>query len=152
MIPLCTIGYTGLRPEALIGHLKAAGVEVVWDVRESAWSRHPAWRRAELQELVEGGGLRYEHRHGLGNRHRHSSAPMAEIFEAYRADLRRVGAPHDLAREIFGGRGPLRVALLCGCQEAAACHRRVLAEEIRACSPTHFEITHLPPTTGDLFA
>ena len=56
--PVCTIGYEGATPDALIATLRAAGVRVLVDVRALANSRRPGFAKTRAVGGAGGGGDR----------------------------------------------------------------------------------------------
>jgi uncharacterized protein (DUF488 family) len=133
-----TIGYERLLPPALVAELEAAGIERVLDVRYRPQSRRPGMSKTRLGDLLAGHGIRYEHRRALGTppdiRWLFKNRRVAEGREQYRAYVESAsGEELDvLAGELADGP---RTALLCLEAEPAECHRRVVAEALRARRP-----------------
>ena len=111
-----TAGYAGHTPEQLLAICERMG-GIVIDIRFAPTSRDPRWRRAALLTLF--GHERYRHVGWLGNT-RYKLGPPIEIanLEAGLAALREM--PVDV---------PL--ILLCGCKEAACCHRTLVGGALR---------------------
>jgi uncharacterized protein (DUF488 family) len=138
MARLFTIGYQRLLPPELVNELKVAGVERLIDVRYRPQSRRPGMSKTRLGELLADHGIAYEHRKALGTpadirwyfKHRRE----AEGREAFRAHVEDTAAVEldALAQELEAG--PPTV-LMCLEAEPAGCHRRVLAEQLRARRP-----------------
>jgi uncharacterized protein (DUF488 family) len=138
MARLFTIGYERLLPPELVNELKVAGVERLIDVRYRPQSRRPGMSKTRLGELLADHGIAYEHRKALGTpadirwyfKHRRE----AEGREAFRAHVEDTAAVEldALAQELEAG--PPTV-LMCLEAEPAGCHRRVLAEQLRARRP-----------------
>jgi hypothetical protein len=63
---LFTIGYEGATLPEVIGRLRAAGVEVVVDVRAVAASRRAGFSKTVLRESLAAEGIGYEHVRALG--------------------------------------------------------------------------------------
>ena len=63
---IATIGYEGKTQAQMIDQLKAAGVELVVDVRAVAASRRPGFSKTILGASLEEAGIGYEHLRGLG--------------------------------------------------------------------------------------
>ena len=131
---LCTIGYERDTLDGLIGRLKAAGVEIVIDVRAVASSRRPGFSKTMLSESLKAEGVDYAHLRALGTpkagreaARAGRTAVMREIFAEHMAE-----PPAQLAlaeaTEIAQTR---RAALLCFEAEATCCHRAILADTIR---------------------
>jgi uncharacterized protein (DUF488 family) len=146
MIPLATIGYATAPQPKVIEALKAAGVEVLIDVRAVAASRRAGFSKGLLSASVADAGMDYVHLRDLGTPKpgriaaRHGrTAEMREIFEAHMAEP---AAQLALAQAVEIARGR-KVALLCYCAEAAKCHRAIVAE--RMCEAADFVVENLEP-------
>jgi hypothetical protein len=61
-----TLGYEGLSLEAFIGHLKAAGVRTVLDVRANPLSRKPGFSKSAFSAALHAAGIVYAHLPALG--------------------------------------------------------------------------------------
>ena len=121
-----------------MAELEAARVERVVDVRFRPQSRRPGMSKTRLGALLAEHGIAYEHRRALGTpadlRFLYRSGRVGEAAEAFRAHVRASAAADldALAAEL--GTGP-RTALLCLEADPAVCHRRVVADELRARRP-----------------
>jgi uncharacterized protein (DUF488 family) len=148
MIPLATIGYAAAPQAKVIEALKAAGVEVLIDVRAVAASRRAGFSKGLLSASVADAGMEYVHLRDLGTPKpgriaaRHGrTAEMRAIFEAHLAEP---AAQLALAKAVEIAKGR-KVALLCYCDEAAKCHRAIVAE--RMCEAADFAVENLEPST-----
>ena len=93
MIPLATIGYESAPQARVIETLKAAGVEVLIDVRAVAASRRAGFSKGLLSSSLRDAGIDYVHLRELGTPKegriaaRHGrTAEMRAIFEAHLAE------------------------------------------------------------------
>jgi uncharacterized protein (DUF488 family) len=135
MPTLFTVGYEKLLPAALVAELQAARVRRVIDVRFRPQSRRPGMSKTRLGALLGEHGIAYAHRRELGTppdlRWLFRANRVTEAAEAYRDHVEQHApeALDELAAEL--DRGPA-TALLCLEAEPAACHRRVIAEALRA--------------------
>jgi uncharacterized protein (DUF488 family) len=138
MPKLWTIGYERLLPAELVAELEAAGVRRVLDVRFRPQSRRPGMSKTRLGELLGDHGIAYEHRKPLG-----TPPDIRWLFKAGRTEEARTAfAAHiednhaadldALAAEL--GHAPATV-LMCLEADPASCHRRVVAERLRARLP-----------------
>jgi uncharacterized protein (DUF488 family) len=148
MIPLATIGYEKAPQARVIETLKAAGVEVLIDVRAVAASRRAGFSKGLLSASLEDAGIEYVHLRELGTPKpgriaaRHGRiAEMREIFEAHLAEP---AAQLQLAQaiEIATGR---KAALLCYEADHKGCHRSIVAQAMRQAAP--FAVENLEPST-----
>jgi len=148
VIPLATIGYQAAPQAKVIETLKAAGVEVLIDVRAVAASRRVGFSKGILSASLEDAGIAYVHLRELGTpkegriaaRHGRTDE-MREIFEAHLAEP---AAQVQLAKavEIATGR---KAALLCFEADHRGCHRTIVAE--RMCEAVDFVVENLAPST-----
>jgi len=135
---LFTIGYERLLPPALINELELAGVQRLLDVRHRPQSRRPGMSKTRLSQLLGEHGIAYEHRKDLGTppdiRWYFKNKREAEGRDAFRAHVEETAAEalDALANEL--DRTPATV-LMCLEAEPEVCHRRVLAEQLRARRP-----------------
>jgi uncharacterized protein (DUF488 family) len=140
MATLWTIGYERLPPDALVAELEAAGVERVLDVRVRPQSRRPGMSKTKLGALLASHGIAYESRRTLGTppeiKPLYKRGAVAQAATAFRAHLEATAAAEldALAAELSAPGAP-RTALLCLEAEPAHCHRRVVAERLRARAP-----------------
>lgn len=141
---LYTIGYEGQTQADVIDRLKAAGVQVLADVRAIAASRRVGFSKTLLAGSLSEAGIDYVHLRGVGT-------PKAgrDAARAGRTDqMRSIYADHmaepafqlDYAklREVADTRP---TAILCFCGTAAKCHRRVLSDRLAA--EGRFEVVDL---------
>lgn len=130
---LATIGYEGKTQAQMIAELKAAGVELVVDVRAVAASRRPGFSKTILAASLAEAGVGYEHLRGLGTPKAGRDAARAgrtdEMREIFSAHLAEPAAQVQLARAIELAR-ERPIALLCYEAQACDCHRAVVAERI----------------------
>jgi uncharacterized protein (DUF488 family) len=120
-------------PEFLAA-LRAAGVELLVDIRAVASSRRPGFAKTKLAENLAGQGIAYLHLRGLGTpaegRAAAKAGRHAEMRRIYEAHLRTETAQHDLyelAELVENGR---RVCVLCYEAEPEHCHRAIVAAAI----------------------
>jgi uncharacterized protein (DUF488 family) len=141
---LWTIGYEGATLPEVIGRLRAAGVEVVLDVRAVAASRRAGFSKTILRESLAAEGIGYEHLRGLGTpkpgREAARKGRVAEMEAIFADHMATPEAQNGLALAVAIAR-ERPAALLCFEAGAAGCHRRIVAERIR--EATGFEVRHL---------
>ncbi|MBW8816293.1 MAG: DUF488 domain-containing protein [Caulobacterales bacterium] len=147
-MPLATIGYEAAPQARVIDTLKAAGVEVLIDVRAVAASRRAGFSKGILSASLEDAGIEYVHLRELGTPKegriaaRHGrTAQMREIFEAHLAEPK---AQLQLAQAIEIAKAR-KAALLCYEADPKGCHRTIVAEHMREAAP--FQVEDLYPTT-----
>ena len=134
MKTLATIGYERETQSEVIGRLKAAGVEVLIDVRAVAASRRAGFSKTLLAASLAEAGIDYVHLRQLGTpkpgRDAARKGRVAEMRAIYEDHLKEPAAQLELAQagEIAAAR---KAALLCFEADAAGCHRTIVAERLR---------------------
>ncbi|MBN8905759.1 MAG: DUF488 domain-containing protein, partial [Rhodospirillales bacterium] len=63
---MLTIGYEGATIDGVVGALRAAGTELLIDVRAVPQSRKPGFSKRQLAAGLDEAGIRYLHLVGLG--------------------------------------------------------------------------------------
>jgi len=131
---LATVGYEQATLSDVIRRLKAAGVEVVIDVRAVASSRRPGFSKSMLAATLAEAGIDYVHLRQLGTpsagRAAARAGRVAEMYAIFEEHMQEPASQLELARagEIAAER---RAALLCYEADAAGCHRRIMADRLR---------------------
>jgi uncharacterized protein (DUF488 family) len=133
MSPLATIGYESATQAAVIDRLKAAGVEVVVDVRAVASSRRAGFSKTLLAASLNEAGIDYVHLRQLGTpkpgRDAARKGRIAEMRAIYEDHLAEPGAQLEMAKAVEIAR-VRKTALLCYEADAAGCHRAIVADRI----------------------
>jgi uncharacterized protein (DUF488 family) len=130
---LATIGYEAEPQAAVIDRLKAAGVQVVIDVRAIAASRRAGFSKTLLASSLADAGIEYVHLRQLGTpkagREAARKGHVGEMRAIFEDHLAEPAAQVELARatEIARDR---KAALLCYEAEASGCHRAIVADRI----------------------
>lgn len=129
--PIATIGYEKATPDQLVATAKAAGIELLIDIRAVARSRRPGFSKGNLSAALEAAGIRYMHLKGLGTpaegREANKAGRMDDFEAIFRAHMSSAAARADLdqAAELAG---TSRICLLCLEGDARRCHRLIVAE------------------------
>ena len=123
---LFTIGYEGEPQAAVIDRLRAAGVEVLVDVRAVAASRRAGFSKTMLGNSLREAGIDYLHLRPLGTPKAGREAAkkgrigeMRDIFAGHMSEPASEAAFQQL-RALAGEK---RAALLCFEADHAGCHR-----------------------------
>jgi uncharacterized protein (DUF488 family) len=131
---LFTIGYQTVTQGELIGRLKAAGVEVLIDVRAVAASRRAGFSKRLLAAGLADAGIDYVHLRALGTpaAGRHAAragrpAEMRSIFTAYIDNEPAAQSELAEAEQIASARPAV---LLCLEADARVCHRSLVAARL----------------------
>lgn len=141
---LFTIGYEGATQPEIIDRLKAAGVQVLADVRAVAASRKAGFSKTLLGESLKASGIDYVHLRDLGTpkagRDAARRGRVAEMHAIYHAHLAEPAAQEALGRlETLARERP--TALLCFEADVGGCHRAILADLLIQAGG--FEVTDL---------
>jgi uncharacterized protein (DUF488 family) len=144
-----TIGYQNLTADLYVRALVNAGVGLVIDVREHAWSQRPEFVKSTLQNSLSKAGIEYCHLKSAGNpaANRRSARSAAECMKRYRHHL---SDNPDCVSKLLS---LLRVAeqsgrlgcLTCYERRPEDCHRSVLISELIRLEPDLMPI-HLEPS------
>lgn len=143
-----TLGYQGLSAEDYVRALVNAGIGLVLDVREHAWSQRPGFVKSALQKALESSGIGYEHIRAAGNpsANRKSSHSAAQCLRRYRHHLAK--KPDCLEALILLIQSAVKsgkpACLTCYERSYRECHRSVLLEELIKVEPELRPI-HLEP-------
>lgn len=126
---LWTIGYGGRKPAEFVSLLKCAGVELIADVRLSPRGAMGSYTRAQspdrgIQKLLSNQEIAYEWLPELGNPDRTDPGMM---------QFRKVIVPEFETRtaRLIELASLKRTCLLCGCKNAAVCHRAIIGDWLR---------------------
>ena len=143
-----TIGYEQATQSALVDCLRAAGVQLLADVRYLPLSRRPGFSKTSLGAGLEQAHIAYAHFRHLGTPAEGRAAARrgdhAELERIYTGQLELPEAMAQMA-ELRAIAEERNVALLCYERRAAECHRSLLFDALFA----DFERTDLEPTLVD---
>lgn len=132
---LATIGYEAATQDRVIALLRDAGVKLLIDVRAVAASRRAGFSKTLLGASLNEAGIDYLHLRALGTpksgREAARAGRISEMEAIFGEHLTTPEAQMQLARATeLAAEKP--AALLCYEADAARCHRRILAEAIKA--------------------
>jgi uncharacterized protein (DUF488 family) len=145
---ILTIGYEGASLADFLATLKAAGVQILLDIRELPLSRRKGFSKNALSAALKDVGIEYSHQRALGSppqiRYRlRKDGDLARFFSDFRGYLATQETLLDtLARTTTGA-----VALLCYERNHAECHRSVVAEALAR--RAHSTVRHLTVPHSD---
>jgi uncharacterized protein (DUF488 family) len=146
---LYTLGYQSLSGQLYLQSLVNAGVGIVIDVRENAWSQRPDFIKSNLRRVLATADIDYYHLRAAGNpsSNRKNARSARECLSRYRKHLRGhadcLAELLALVREADSRGRP--ACLTCYERDSANCHRSILIEELRAIAPV-LNAYHLQPT------
>lgn len=127
-----TIGYEKRSISEYVDILREAEIDVVIDVRETAWSHKPGFSKSALSATLAEAGIEYCHARFAGNpkwlrSEAESHAECIENFRQYLVAMPEILADLELLVSEYGSLGK-SVALTCFERHPGDCHRTVLAE------------------------
>lgn len=132
---LFTLGYQRRSQDEFVHLLLDAAVDVLVDVRETAWSHKPGFSKCGLEEALRVHGIAYVHARFAGNpkRLRTSAVSHKECLRLYAEHLEKDAAIMEMFDELVGRLldAGKRVCLTCYERHPEDCHRGVLAERWR---------------------
>jgi uncharacterized protein (DUF488 family) len=122
-----TLGHSNHSIEALIALVRQHGIEVVVDTRSSPYSKYvPQFDREQIQRSLEEAGVRYLFLGAeLGGRPANPNYYDSTGRVVYSL-LRKDAAFQAAILRLETGMERFRIALLCGEEDPAHCHRRLL--------------------------
>jgi uncharacterized protein (DUF488 family) len=135
MATIYTLGYQKRSLEEFIDILRESKIDVLVDVRETAWSHKPGFSKSAFAAGLRAAGIEYVHARFAGNPKKlRATAPSHQAcLDRYAAYIDRsaniVEQFDSLVREfVVEGR---RVCLTCFERHADDCHRSILADRWR---------------------
>lgn len=144
---LLTLGYEKRSIEEFVRLLKQATVDVLLDVRETAWSHKPGFCKSALREHLASAGIEYVHAKFAGNpktlrtqasSHEECLALYEELVSVDRAILDQfeglVASFHAQGKQ---------VCITCFERHPADCHRGIIAAKWKKRGKR--SVTHLAP-------
>jgi uncharacterized protein (DUF488 family) len=134
-LELYTLGYQGVDVNTYVQKLKAAGVGIVADVRETPWSHKPGFCKNALSSELSKAGIDYIHVKSAGNpkENRRTAPDLAECLSRYRRYLATNPAGvADLVQVVQAAALENRtVCLTCFEKDVKDCHRSILVSAIK---------------------
>ena len=145
--PVFTLGYELRNIEQFVELLLAEDIDVLLDVRETAWSHKPGFSKTALSTTVERRGIEYHHVNWVGNPKwiRSVADSHEDCLGLYREHLEATDGLADAFVEMMASllQQGLRVCLVCYERHPGDCHRGVLAELVE--NRINATIQHIAP-------
>jgi uncharacterized protein (DUF488 family) len=133
MTKLYTIGYEGTGIDRFVATLKAAGVQLLADVRALPISRKKGFSKSKLRDRIEQEDMRYIHLGALGDPKPGRDAARAGRFDQFRKiytkHLSQAEAQVCL-RELAKLVEEYSTCLMCFERDPTECHRLIVASEL----------------------
>ena len=130
-----TLGYQGVDVPSYVEKLKAAGVGIVADVRETPWSHKRGFCKNILSSELSKAGIDYVHVKSAGNpkANRRSAPDLAECLRRYKEYLEEnptgIADLIDVVRTAASRNRT--VCLTCFERDVNDCHRSILVDAMR---------------------
>ena len=134
-VNLYTLGYQGVDVDSYVQKLKAAGVGIVADVRETPWSHKRSFCKNVLSSELSKAGIEYVHVKSAGNpkENRRTAINMADCLRRYKDYLRdNPAGVVDLLQVVrTAAARNLPVCLTCFERDVHDRHRSILVDAMR---------------------
>jgi uncharacterized protein (DUF488 family) len=135
MANLFTIGYEQAKPDAVLGELKRAKVDLLVDIRAVAASRRPGFSKRQLAASLDENGISYIHLQKLGTPKSGRTAARAgdveTLWRIYDKHMKTQAAQAEFDELIGMIKSGKRIALLCYEREPSVCHRSRVAALVK---------------------
>lgn len=150
-----TLGYQQRSIEEYVAELKGAAVDLVVDVRETAWSHKPGFSKARLSEALAAAGIGYVHLKFAGNPKelRRAASSHAQCLADYD---RHIQATPDVVQRFADylqgwAEDGVSPCLLCYERHPEDCHRTVLLNRVLQLLDRPVKVEHLGPDGAPRF-
>jgi uncharacterized protein (DUF488 family) len=132
---LYTLGYQGVDVDTYVQKLKAAGVGIVADVRETPWSHRRGFCKNVLSTELSKAGIEYVHVKSAGNpkANRRTAPDLAECLRRYKyyLDENPTGIADLIEVVRMAASRKRTVCLTCFEKDVNDCHRSVLVNAMQ---------------------
>jgi uncharacterized protein (DUF488 family) len=141
-----TIGYEERTIEEFVGRLKSHNITVLIDVREIPASRKPGFSKTKLTEILRNNDINYVHVKDLGSpKHLreklHRNNDYDSFFEEYRMYIDSKSA---ILKELYEDVVSRETScIMCMERLPEYCHRKIVAERIKAIDGNGLVIRHI---------
>jgi len=142
LLTVYSIGYEKRTIEELLSILKQHKITQVIDVRERAFSRVPAYRKAKLEKALQDSGIFYYNLNQLGapsslRKALNKGINYNEFFHKYKEHLTLHYQEYELLKKVIS---TAPTVLLCYERDPEFCHRSVITSELKR---DGYHIVHL---------
>lgn len=142
---LFTAGYEGTTIHTFITTLQTNNVDCVLDVRAVAFSRKPGFSKSDLSRNLENANIRYVHLPDLGTpkpirEKLKSTSDYADFFKTMDTHL---AGKQDAIESAYEYITRHTCCLMCFEHLADECHRKIVANKIKARDGNALQIKHI---------
>ena len=140
-----TAGYEGTTIETFIDKLRANRIDCLLDIRAVPLSRKPGFSKIKLAERLSLAGVRYIHLAELGTpKNIREKLKLTQDYSTFFKRMERyLSAQTEAIKLAYNHVMNSRCCLMCFERLADRCHRRIVAEEIKATDGDGLQITHI---------
>ena len=135
MQTLFTIGYQQAKPDAVLGELKRAKIDLLVDIRAVAASRRPGFSKRQLAAFLDQAGIAYIHLQKLGTpaqgRQAARAGDLDTLWRIYDKHIKTPEAQAALGELLALIKSGKRVCLLCYERDPNECHRSRIAALVK---------------------
>jgi uncharacterized protein (DUF488 family) len=135
MQTLFTIGYEKAKPDAVLGELKRAKIDLLVDTRAVAASRRPGFSKRQFAAALDEAGIAYIHLQKLGTpaagRQAARSGDIDTLWRIYDAHIKEPEPQAALGELLTLIKSGKRICLLCYERDPKQCHRSRIAALVK---------------------
>ena len=135
MQTLFTIGYQQAKPDAVLGELKRAKIDLLVDIRAVAASRRFGFSKRQLAAALDEAGIAYIHLQKLGTpaqgRQAARAGDLDTLWRIYDKHIKTPEAQAALGELLALIKSGKRVCLLCYERDPNECHRSRIAALVK---------------------
>ena len=142
---LFTVGYEGTTIDSFIDNLQANSIDCILDIRALPLSRKPGFSKTKLAEKLSHADVRYIHLAELGTPKKiREKLKSSRDYSTFFKKMERYLAGRREAIELaYDHVMNSRCCLMCFERLADHCHRKIVAEKIKATNGDGLRITHI---------
>ena len=142
---LFTVGYEGTTIDGFIETLRANKINCILDVRALPISRKPGFSKNQLAQRLNHADIRYIHIADLGTPKdiRDKLKRTRDYSTFFRKMEEYLAGKKDAIKQAYNHAMNSRCCLLCFERLVDQCHRKIVAEKIKATNGDDVQITHI---------
>jgi len=142
---LFTVGYEGATIDNFIDSLQANNINCILDVRALPLSRKPGFSKTKLSTRLEQVKIHYIHLPELGTPKdiRDELKSTRDYVAFFKKMEKYLAGKKDAIRQAYNQVIDTRCCLLCFERLADQCHRKIVAEKIKATNGDGLQIMHI---------
>jgi len=142
---LFTVGYEGTTIDTFINNLHANRIDCILDIRALPLSRKPGFSKKRLAERLCLAGVQYVHLAELGTpKNIRDKLKSTRDYSTFFKNMKKYLAGQKEAIELaYNHVMNNRCCLMCFERLADYCHRKIVAEKIKATNGDGLQITHI---------